>query len=180
MFRKKDKISVGYIKDNKLQKFDNRVCWDLDNSLAIILRDTLRFLAEHCAGYPDCYNTETWERLFGEEILKRNDKISKEDWDSEVDNDKQYYLWVRHLKEIADKFDFYTKNAYDLLDKEDNEFLEMYYKKYLPVSKEMTPIEIRERREEISNKVHNITQNQQKAVKEACEELGKIFPSLWD
>lgn len=56
----------------------------------------------------------------------------------------------------------------------------MYYKKYLPVSTEMTPIEIRERREEISNKVHNITQNQQKAVKEACEELGKIFPSLWD
>lgn len=45
MCSKKDKISVGHIKDNKLQKFDNRVCWDLDNSLAIILRDTLRFLA---------------------------------------------------------------------------------------------------------------------------------------
>lgn len=180
MFRSKDKISVGYIKDNKLQKFDNRVCWDLDNSLAIILRDTLRFLAEHCDGYPDCYNTETWERLSGEEILKRNDKISKEDWDSEVDNDKQYDLWARHLKEIADKFDFYTKNAYDLLDKEDNEFLDMYYKKYLPVSTEMTPIEMLERREEIRDKVYNIIQNQQKAVKEACEELGKIFPSLWD
>lgn len=179
-FRKKDKRSVGFIKDNKLQKFDNRVCWDLDNSLAIILRDTLRFLAEHCNGYPEYYDTETWERLSDEEILQKNNEIFKKNWDAYVDNDKQHYIWINHLKEIADKFDFYTKNVYDLLDKEDNEFLEMYYNKYLPVSKEMTPIEIRERREEISNKVHNISQHQKKAVKEACEELGKIFPSLWD
>ena len=179
-FRKKDKISVGFIKDNKLQKFDSRVCWDLDNSLAIILKDTLRFLAEHCDGYPEYYDTETWERFSDEEILQNNNEIFKKNWDAEVDNDKQYDRWVRHLKEIADKFDYYIKDAYDLLDKDDREFLDMYYKEYSPVSKETKPIEMLERREEISNKVHNIIQNQQKVVKEACEELGKIFPSLWD
>lgn len=114
-----DKQYLGYIYKNQLKEFDSSICWSLDRTIAIFLRDTLNFLAEHSNGYPTCYD-ENWNF-----VSKNYEETQQED------SDLKYQQWIDHLKEIANKFNFYLKDSYDILDKEDRDFVEEYHKNIL-------------------------------------------------
>lgn len=171
-------IKLGQIKNCKLEKFGKSLCWQLDETIVIFLRDSLRHLAKTAHGYPDCYD-ESWNMMPTEQWEKR---------DKEKDG---YKTWVDHLNEIADKFDYYLKDSEEFLDEDDKEFLSTYHIKY-PVRFEPVgngcskmvddaPEEDKARYHDIiCNKEREISENQFNTLREALNDLGKIFPHLWD
>ena len=171
-------IKLGQIKEGKLEKFGKDLCWGLDETIAIFLRDSLRHLAKTTHGYPDCYD-ENWNMMTTEQWEKR---------DKEKDG---YKIWVDHLNKIADKFDYYLKDSEEFLDEDDREFLSTYHIKY-PVRFEPVgngcskmvddaPEEDKTRYHDIiCNKEAIISEKQFNTLKEALDDLGKIFPHLWD
>lgn len=174
-----DKQYLGYIYKNQMKEFDNNICWSLDHTIAIFLRDTLNFLADHSNGYPTCYD-ENWNF-----ISKSYEETQQED------SDLKYQQWIDHLKEIANKFNFYLKDSEEFLDEEDKEFLSTYHIKY-PVRFEPigdgyskmvndAPEEDKARYHDIiCNKEVAISERQLHALREALNDLGKIFSHLWD
>ena len=171
-------IKLGQIKDGKLEKFGKDICWGLDETIAIFLRDTLRHFADTTQSFPDCYD-DNWNRMTTEQWEQR---------DKEKDG---YNIWVTHIRDIADKIDFYLKDTEELLDGSDREFLSTYHIKY-PVRFESVgngystmvddaPEEDKSRYHDIiCNKEMIIEQNQLTAMQEALHDIAKIFPSLWD
>lgn len=175
----KDKpVRLGQIKNSKLEKYGDNICWNLDKTIAIFLRDVLRRYADTSQGFPDCYD-ENW------------DVMTTEQWEQRDREKDGYATWVSHIRDIADKIDFYLKDPEELLEQEDRDFLESYYKKY-PVKFEKTtdnyytlahhaPKEEENRyRDIIFNKQVIAEKNQLTAIREALHDLAKIFPSLWD
>lgn len=171
-------IKLGQIKDGKLEKFGKDVCWNLDRTIAIFLRDTLRKFADTTHSYPDRYD-ENWEVM------------TTEQWENRDKEKDGYEIWINHIREIADKIDFYLKDAEEFLDEEDKEFLNTYHIKY-PIRFE--PLEnglsqmVDDAPEEdkrrylgiIGYKKSIIEQNQLTAMQEALHDIAKIFPNLWD
>ena len=100
-------IKLGKIKDGKLVEFDLRACWNLDNTLAIIIRDLLRTLASKTHGYPAGLD---------------NDGIIQAVVDYESPNDQKYDLWVDKLNKLADKFNIYANKYSGDKEKEANQF----------------------------------------------------------
>ena len=171
-------IKLGQIKNCKLEKFTNSVVWELHETIAIFLRDALRKFADTTHSYPDRYN-ENWEIM------------TTEQWENRDKEKDGYKIWINHIREIADKIDFYLKDTEDLLDQEDKDFLEYYHKKY-PMKFEKlengnytlvdyAPQEDKDKYHNIIyNKESTIGQNQLKAMQEALHDIAKIFPDLWD
>ena len=171
-------IKLGQIKSGKLEKFGKNVCWDLDKTIAIFLRDTLRHFADTTQSFPDCYD-DNW------------DKMTVEQWQNRDKEKDGYNIWVTHIREIADKINFYLKDPEDLLTQEDKDFLKDYHEKY-PMKFEKlengyytlnhyAPQEDEDRYHDIiCNKEVIIEQNQLNAMQEALHDIAKIFPNLWD
>lgn len=171
-------IKLGQIKSGKLEKFGKNVCWNLDKTIAIFLRDTLRHFADTTQSFPDCYD-DNW------------DKMTVEQWQNRDKEKDGYNIWVTHIREIADKIDFYLKDCEELLDKEDIEFLDDYRMKYPirfePVENGLKQI-VNDAPEEDKTRYHDIIcnkeiiieQNQLTAMQEALHDIAKIFPNLWD
>ena len=90
---KSKNIKLGKIKDGKLVGFDLRACWNLDNTLAIIIRDLLRTLAGKTHGYPAGLD---------------NNGIIQTVVAYENPNNQKYDIWVDKLNKLADKFDVYA------------------------------------------------------------------------
>lgn len=171
-------IKLGQIKSGKLEKFGKNVCWNLDKTIAIFLRDTLRHFADTTQSFPDCYD-DNW------------DKMTVEQWQNRDKEKDGYNIWVTHIREIADKIDFYLKDPEDLLTQEDKNFLKFYYEKY-PMKFETVenglkqivndaPEEDKARYHDIiCHKEMIIEQNQLISMQEALHDIAKIFPNLWD
>lgn len=171
-------IKLGQIKEGKLEKFGKDLCWGLDETIAIFLRDTLRHFADTTQSFPDCYD-DNWDRMTTEQWEQR---------DKERDG---YTIWVNHIREIADKIDFYLKDCEEFLDEDDREFLSTYHIKY-PVrfesvgngySKMVDDAPEEDKRRYlgiIGYKEIIIEKNQLTAMQEALHDIAKIFPSLWD
>lgn len=171
-------IKLGQIKNCKLEKFANSVTWELHETIAIFLRDTLRKFADTTHSFPDCYD-ENWNMMTTEQWEKR---------DKERDG---YAIWVNHIRAIADKIDFYLKDCEEFLDEDDREFLSTYHIKY-PVrfesvgngcSKMVDDAPEEDKRRYlgiIGYKEMIIEQNQLTAMQEALHDIAKIFPNLWD
>lgn len=182
---KKDEIKLGKIIDGKVEGMSESCVWDLDHTLAIIIRDYLRKLANDPCGAPTCYN-DNWDLIEDYSVFTEADN----------DIDVQCKRWSNHLREIADKFDYYTKNDHDLLDEEDKIFLEYYHDAYplgfkdigdglSQLTREVSDnrmekyIKDQKKYDSILNKINDISENQIKVVREAFDDLKKIYPNLW-
>lgn len=174
----KKPIKLGQIKEGKLEKFGKDLCWGLDEAIAIFLRDTLRHFADTTQSFPDCYD-DNWDRM------------TTEQWEQKDKERDGYNIWVTHIREIANKIDFYLKDAEEFLDEEDREFLSTYRIKYpvrfesvgngLSTMVDDAPEEDKNRYHDIlCNKEMIIEQNQLTAMQEALHDIAKIFPNLWD
>ena len=175
---KENPIKLGRIKNGKLEKFGKDICWNLDRTIATFLRDTLRHFADTTQSFPDCYD-DNW------------DKMTIEQWQNRDKEKDGYKIWADHLNEVANKFDYYLKDPEESLDEEDKEFLSTYHIKY-PVRFEPigdgcskmvndAPEEDEARYHDIiCNKEAVISERQLHALREALNDLGKIFPHLWD
>lgn len=116
--------------------------------------------------------------------------MTTEQWEKRDKEKDGYKIWVDHLNEIADKFDYYLKDSEEFLDEEDKEFLITYIKypvRFEPIgdgySKMVNdaPEEDKTRYHDIiCNKEVAISERQLHALREALNDLGKIFPHLWD
>lgn len=175
---KKDIIKLGRIIDDKVQGESKNCFWGLDYTLAVIIRDYLRKFADTCVSVPTVYDKD-W-----------NLTLSAADDHSES-VDEKHNRWTNHLREIADKFDYYIQNELDLLDNLDKDFLSYYHKvhpiQYIEEGNGMYRIEVQNeaeedtaRYQEIQDKITEISKKQSEIVKEAFNDLGKIFPDLWD
>ena len=90
-FNKNKPIKLGQIKNNKLEKFSKSLTWDLDFSICIFLRDSLKEFKKVKIGYP---------AFLQKEYPKEEDAVAY--YDSIID-------------EIIEGFDYYLKDSYDLL-----------------------------------------------------------------
>ena len=181
----KDEIKLGKIVDGKVEGMSESCVWDLDYTLAIIIRDYLRKLADNPCGAPTCYD-DNWDLIEDYNVFNNsNDNI-----------DEQCEKWSNHLREIADKFDYYTKNEHELLDEEDNIFLNHYYDTYplgfkdignglSQLTREVSNnrmekyIEDQKKYDSILSKISEISENKVKIVREAFEDLKKIYSNIW-
>lgn len=172
-------IILGRIVNDKLVDYGKDISWGLDETIAIFIRDTLRHLADTTNSYPDKYD-DNWEMYKTTEEWEQRDKT------------KDYYsVWINHLKEIADKFDYYLKSTNELLSEEDREFLVQYRTKYParfePIGDGNSTLVDDAPKEEndkykdiIINKYNAIEREQVRVLREALSDLGKIFTDLWD
>ena len=90
-FNKNKPIKLGQIKNNKLEKFSKSLTWDLDFSICVFLRDSLKEFKKVKIGYP---------AFLQKEYPKEEDAVAY--YDSVID-------------EIIEGFDYYLKDSYDLL-----------------------------------------------------------------
>ena len=90
-FNKNKPIKLGQIKNNKLEKFSKSLTWDLDFSICVFLRDSLKEFKKVKIGYP---------AFLQKEYPKEEDAVAY--YDSIID-------------EIIEGFDYYLKDSYDLL-----------------------------------------------------------------
>ena len=175
---KESPIKLGQIKNGKLEKFGKDICWNLDRTIAIFLRDTLRHFADTTQSFPDCYD-DNW------------DKMTVEQWQNRDKERDGYKIWVTHIREIADKINFYLKDAEEFLDEEDKEFLSTYHVKYPirfePAENGLSQMvddapeeDKRKYLDIIGHKTVIIEQNQLTSMQEALHDIAKIFPNLWD
>ena len=125
------------VSDDGAEISDN-LLWGLERTLAIVLRDSLRAFASKCNSYPYYFD---------------------ENWNIAVDNEASskctYIKWINHLNAIADKFDYYLKDASKVI-----------------ADKGINKESIKE--------MESIEEKQVKCVEEALIELSKIYASLWD
>ena len=172
-------IVLGKIDNYKLVDYGKDISWGLDETIAIFIRDTLRHLADTTNSYPDKYD-DNWDMYKTTEEWEQRDKT------------KDYYsVWINHLREISDKFDYYLKSTNELLSEEDKEFLIQYREKYParfePIGDGNSTLVDDAPKEEndkykdiIINKYRDIETEQVRVLREALEDLGKIFTDLWD
>lgn len=175
---RKDIIKLGKIVDDKVQGESKNCFWGLDYTLAVIIRDYLRKFADSCVSTPTTYDKD-W-----------NPTPHTTGSCDESFSDK-HTAWTNHLREIADKFDYYIQNELDLLNSSDKDFLNYYHKahpiQYIKEGNGMCRIEIQNeaeedtaRYQEIQDRISEISKRQVEVVREAFNDLGKIFPDLWD
>lgn len=150
--RKKEKsgkyiVKLGKIVDDKMTGFSSNLIWNLDATLAIIIRDSLRYFAENVHSYP----------------------TPPDFFECTREKDEQWYKdWVDKVNQVADKFDTYVRDDDDFLTDEERKRQYDYY-----AHGKGSIADIRA-------KSFDINQMKINAVKEGCEMLKEIFPSLWD
>ena len=163
-------IKLGQIKERKLEKFGKDLCWGLDETIAIFLRDALRHLAKTTHGYPDCYD-ENWNMM------------TTEEWENRDKNKDYYKAWIDHLNGIADKLDYSLSDAWESLTDENRVFLEYFYNKY-PFFQSLTNPDMvsqddREKMDDIHRKTSEEQEKRNIAGMEALEDIKKILYHLW-
>lgn len=114
-FNKNKPIKLGQIKNNKLEKFSKSLTWDLDFSICVFLRDSLKEFKKVKIGYP---------AFLQKEYPKEEDAIAY--YDSVID-------------EIIEGFDYYLKDSYDLLSVE-NMLIFADFSERFPTPEEMKSV----------------------------------------
>lgn len=158
----KNIIKVGNIKDRKLVG-SKRLWWDLDYNLAIIIRDSIRELAEKCQGYPMSLSNE------------------------EVDDEVTYQYWKDKLNYIADCFDTYLKEEVDLLSAEEatlyNQYLNSLKHTFKDSSNGSKKLEIQydeSIKEEYYKLCEKASEIKEEKLKEGLRLLTEHWSDLWD
>ena len=114
-FNKNKPIKLGQIKNNKLEKFSKSLTWDLDFSICVFLRDSLKEFKKVKIGYP---------AFLQKEYPKEEDAVAY--YDSVID-------------EIIEGFDYYLKDSYDLLSVE-NMLIFADFSERFPTPEEMKSV----------------------------------------
>ena len=114
-FNKNKPIKLGQIKNNKLEKFSKSLTWDLDFSICVFLRDSLKEFKKVKIGYP---------AFLQKEYPKEEDAVAY--YDSIID-------------EIIEGFDYYLKDCYDLLSVE-NMLIFADFSERFPTPEEMKSV----------------------------------------
>lgn len=114
-FNKNKPIKLGQIKNNKLEKFSKSLTWDLDFSICVFLRDSLKEFKKVKIGYP---------AFLQKEYEREEDAIAY--YDSIID-------------EIIEGFDYYLKDSYDLLSVE-NMLIFADFSERFPTPEEMKSV----------------------------------------
>lgn len=159
-------IKLGKIVDGKVVEMSDSCVWDLDYTLAIVIRDYLTKLANTTNSYPACLSD--WGVVDAEEEKK-------------ISDEQRHTLWVNLLLDIANKFDLYLKPADDFLSEEDKAFRAYYFQTHLIENRsDGVPQEDADKLHIIFDKINRIEQMKVEKVREAFNDVGKIFPTLWD
>ena len=152
---------IGKIKGGKLIGFSDSTLFDLDKSLAIIIRDLLVRFKEINIGIPnDIY-----------EKCNEDEELALEEWNGIIQS-------------IIDKLDYYVTDPFDLLSAEDQEILigQHRWSKSLKDKKDLDYIlnnEISPEEKEVFNKEGEISKDQKEKLGEALDMLKERFTGLW-
>lgn len=152
---------IGKIKGGKLVGFSDSTLFDLDKSLAIIIRDLLIRFKEINIGIP-------------------NDIYEKCNEDEEL----AFTTWNNLIQTIIDKLDYYLTPTFDLLSKEDQEVLltnckwPRAFKKKEDLERILNTAPSSEVKE-VWEKEYQLSKKQTLALKEALTLLRDRFNDLW-
>ena len=101
--------------------------------------------------------------------------------EKKISDEQRHTLWVNLLLDIANKFDLYLKPDGDFLSEEDKAFRTYFFQTH-PMGNwsDGVPQEDANKLHIIFDKIDRIEQMKVEKVREAFNDLGKIFPTLWD
>lgn len=113
MNKKKERIDIIEVGEHECKKMGRGLFYNLDNSLAIVIRDALRtFANRHTNGcFPGYYMNDH--------------RLDKTEVSEAALDDARENLWRNAILEVADEFDRYLKDGEKM---EPNEIDEMFAK----------------------------------------------------